>query len=198
MLKRALDLVTALLGLVLLSPVMLVIAAAVRLDSPGPAFFRQQRVARGGRIFEILKFRSMRDLPAGSGKLITVEHDSRITMVGAFLRRTKLDELPQLINVLKGDMSLVGPRPEVSKYVDLYPAEIRALVLSVRPGITDEASIEFRNESALLASAVDPESCYITEVLPRKLEIYARYAQKHTLLGDLRILARTLLAVVRH
>lgn len=198
MLKRALDLVTALLGLVLLSPVMLVIAAAVRLDSPGPAFFRQQRVARGGRIFEILKFRSMRDLPAGSGKLITVEHDSRITMVGAFLRRTKLDELPQLINVLKGDMSLVGPRPEVSKYVDLYPAEIRALVLSVRPGITDEASIEFRNESALLASAVDPESCYITEILPRKLEIYARYAQKHTLLGDLRILARTLLAVVRH
>lgn len=197
MLKRALDLVTSLLGLVLLSPLMLVIAAAVRLDSPGPALFRQQRVARGGRFFEILKFRSMRNLPAGSGKLITVEHDTRITTVGAFLRRTKLDELPQLINVLKGDMSLVGPRPEVPKYVDLYPPDVRALVLSVRPGITDEASIEFRNESAVLASAADPEHQYITEILPRKLQIYARYAQQHSFLGDLRILARTMVAVVR-
>jgi len=195
MAKRLFDVVAAAIALVLLSPLMLVILVAIRIDSPGPALFRQVRVARGGRPFEMLKFRSMR-ADAG-GALITTARDSRITRVGAFARRSKLDELPQLFNVLKGDMSLVGPRPEVPRYVALYPPELRDLVLSVRPGITDEASIEFRNESELLGAAQDPEYCYITEILPRKLELYAEYARHHSLAGDLRIIARTVAALAR-
>jgi lipopolysaccharide/colanic/teichoic acid biosynthesis glycosyltransferase len=197
MLKRAMDLLLSGAALILVAPLMLIIALAVRLNSSGPAFFRQVRVTRGGRPFEILKFRSMFSTPVSDGRLVTVDGDPRITSVGAFLRRTKLDELPQLINVLKGDMSLVGPRPEVPKYVAMYPPPLRQLILSVRPGITDEASIEFRNESAVLAQADDPEATYLNQILPRKLEMYARYAQHHTLLGDLHILARTLLLVVR-
>jgi lipopolysaccharide/colanic/teichoic acid biosynthesis glycosyltransferase len=197
MLKRALDLFLAGAGLIFLAPLMLVIALLVRLNSRGPAFFRQIRIARGGRPFEILKFRSMVSTPVPDGGLVTADGDPRITSVGAFLRRTKLDELPQLINVLKGDMSFVGPRPEVPKYVAMYPPLLREIILSVRPGITDEASIEFRDESAQLARAADPETTYVKEILPRKLEIYARYAQHHSLLGDLHILAKTLLLVVR-
>lgn len=197
MLKRAVDLLVSMAGLVLLAPLMLMIVVAVRLDSRGPALFRQVRVARGGRHFEILKFRSMFSSPVHAGPLVTADGDSRITRVGAFLRQTKLDELPQLINVLMGDMSLVGPRPEVPKYVAMYPPGLREIVLSVRPGITDEASIQFRDESALLAGASDPEATYVKEILPRKLDIYARYARHHTFFGDLCILARTLLLVVR-
>jgi lipopolysaccharide/colanic/teichoic acid biosynthesis glycosyltransferase len=197
MAKRMLDLLVTALALVLLAPFFLLIALCVRLDSPGPALFRQVRVARGGVPFEILKFRTMRVEPAGGGPLITAAGDRRITRVGALLRKTKLDELPQLVNVLKGDMSLVGPRPEVPKYVALYPAEIRDLVLSVRPGITDEASIEFRDESALLAGAEDVEVTYVRDILPRKLQVYVRYAREHTLMGDLRILAHTVRALLK-
>lgn len=193
--KRFFDVIFSAAGLTLLAPVMLLIALAVRLESRGTALFRQTRVGQGGRPFQLLKFRSMQDLPAGSGPLITVANDRRITRMGRFLRRTKLDELPQLFNVLTGQMSLVGPRPEVPEYVAKYPTDLREMVLSVRPGITDLASIEFRNESESLAKVPDPESVYVQQMLPRKLELYARYVREHTLLGDVRIILRTVLVV---
>jgi lipopolysaccharide/colanic/teichoic acid biosynthesis glycosyltransferase len=190
--KRLFDVLSSAAGLLLLLPLMLAIAVAVELDSPGGIFFRQIRVGRGGRAFNMFKFRSMRRVPDTDGPLITRQGDPRITRVGAFLRRTKLDELPQLMNVLRGDMSLVGPRPEVQKYIDMYPAELRRIVLSVRPGMTDEASIEFRNEEALLAGASDAEAEYVREILPRKIELYVRYVKTRNFIGDLRILFRTL------
>jgi lipopolysaccharide/colanic/teichoic acid biosynthesis glycosyltransferase len=198
MCKRIFDIVAASLGLLLIWPLMLAIALAVRLDSPGPALFRQPRVARGGALFNVLKFRSMVHRPDGGGPLLTSADDRRITSVGAFLRRTKLDELPQLLNVLKGEMSFVGPRPEVPRYVEMYPADVRELILSVRPGITDEASIEFSNEHAVLGSGPDAERRYVEEVLPRKLDIYARYARNHTFFGDIGIVLRTLARIARH
>jgi lipopolysaccharide/colanic/teichoic acid biosynthesis glycosyltransferase len=194
--KRLFDVLISACGLVLASPLMLAIALAVRLESSGPAWFRQDRVGRGGKLFTILKFRSMYFSPTERGSLLTAANDRRVTAVGSFLRRTKLDELPQLINVLRGDMSLVGPRPEVPRYVEMYPAELRQAILSVRPGITDEASIEYRNEDRVLGESADAEKTYIEQILPRKLDLYARYAHHHTFLGDLRILRRTLMAVV--
>jgi len=193
--KRGFDMVGSALGLLLLLPVLLACALAVRLDSRGPVLFRQERIGRYGRPFTMLKFRTMVDDPQGNGLLITATGDPRITAPGRWLRRAKLDELPQLFNVLRGEMSLVGPRPEVARYVALYPDAVRDLVLSVRPGITDEASIIFRNESELLAGAADPDAYYVTELLPRKLEIHARYARHRSLAGDCRILARTLRAL---
>jgi lipopolysaccharide/colanic/teichoic acid biosynthesis glycosyltransferase len=189
------DVALSAFGLVLLAPLLVVIAIAVRLDSPGPVLFRQQRVARGGRLFELLKFRSMR-CDQGNGRLITVSGDDRITRVGALLRRNKLDELPQLINVIKGDMSLVGPRPEVPKYVALYPPADRDLVLSVRPGITDSASVEFYDEGQLLAASADPEKTYVEEILPRKLALYGAYVKGRSTLGDILILGRTLARIL--
>ena len=197
MAKRLLDVLVASLGLLVLAPLLVVIACAVRLDSPGPALFRQTRISRGGRHFQILKFRTMRASPASDGPQIAAANDSRITRLGALLRRAKLDELPQLINVVKGDMSLVGPRPEVPEYVAFYPEELRDIVLSVRPGITDEASLRFRNEGMLLAGSADPERTYVEEILPKKLELYVRYVRGRTLCGDLGILLRTIGAVVR-
>jgi lipopolysaccharide/colanic/teichoic acid biosynthesis glycosyltransferase len=197
MAKRLLDIVGAALLIVLFAPVMLIIALAVRLDSSGPALFRQTRVTKGGRPFVMFKFRSMRATQAAAGPLITVSGDVRVTRVGVLLRKSKLDELPQLFNVLLGNMSLVGPRPEVPKYVSLYPPQLRDMILSVRPGITDEASLEFRNESEILARSTDPERTYVSEILPRKLELYARYARHHSLAGDLRILFRTAWLVLR-
>jgi lipopolysaccharide/colanic/teichoic acid biosynthesis glycosyltransferase len=195
--KRLFDVLLSALALLILSPLMLAVAVAVRVDSPGPAIFRQTRVGRGGRPFGMLKFRSMATAQAPGAPLLTVANDVRVTRVGALLRGSKLDELPQLVNVLRGDMSFVGPRPEVPRYVALYPSQLRDLILSVRPGITDEASIEFRNESDLLAGAPDPEARYLEEILPRKLEIYARYAGERSFGGDLRILLRTVGRVVR-
>lgn len=192
MAKRAFDLILAFLGLVLLSPLLAAVALAIKIDSPGPVFFRQQRVGRGGVPFRIHKFRTMRHDPHGVGPQITVGADARITRVGAFLRRTKLDELPQLVDVLQGSMSLVGPRPEVPRYVALYPAELRDIVLSVRPGITDLASIEFRDEAALLARATDPEREYVEVVMPRKLALAVRYVRATSLGLDVTILWRTL------
>lgn len=195
--KRLFDVLLSALALLILSPLMLAVAVAVRVDSPGPAIFRQTRVGRGGRPFSMLKFRSMATAQAPGASVLTVADDARVTRVGALLRSSKLDELPQLVNVLTGDMSLVGPRPEVPRYVALYPPRLRDLIFSVRPGITDEASIEFRNESDLLAGAADPEKRYLEEILPRKLEIYARYARERSFAGDLRILLRTVGRVVR-
>ena len=190
--KRAFDLLLAGLGLVVLAPLLLVIALAIKLDTPGPVFYRQQRVGRHGVPFRIHKFRTMRHEPYGRGAQITVAGDARITRVGAFLRRTKLDELAQLIDVLEGSMSLVGPRPEVPGYVALYPPALRDAVLSVRPGITDLASIEYRDEAAVLARAAEPEREYVQVVMPRKLELAARYAREASLGLDVTILWRTL------
>jgi lipopolysaccharide/colanic/teichoic acid biosynthesis glycosyltransferase len=195
--KRAFDFVIAGAGFVVLLPVLAVIALAVAVSSPGPVLFRQQRVGLNGRPFEILKFRTMTHAPEGQGPLVTAAGDRRITSVGRVLRATKLDELPQLWNVVRGDMSLVGPRPEVPKYVALYPPGVAKKVLSVRPGITDEASILYHDEAEILARAPDPERAYVEDVLPRKLEIYLRYAERHSLAGDLGILFRTLSSLFR-
>ena len=199
MAKRLFDLLVASLGLLLLAPVLVVLAIWIKLDSPGPVFFRQQRVGRDGKLFRIHKFRTMRVATAGVEQpLITVGADPRITRAGATLRRTKLDELPQLIDVVRGDMSLVGPRPEVPRYVALYPDALRAKVLSVRPGITDLASIEYRDESALLARAADPEREYVEVVMPAKLRAAARYVDEMSLATDVRVLGSTLRALWVH
>ncbi|MBS1937768.1 MAG: sugar transferase [Bacteroidetes bacterium] len=190
MLKRVFDICFSAVLLVLLSPLLLVFALAVALTSPGGAFFRQVRVGRGGRTFMLLKFRSMRPGSEAQGQLTIGGRDPRITGVGYCLRKTKLDELPQLWNVLRGDMSVVGPRPEVPKYVALYTAEQRA-VLGVRPGITGMASLHYIDENELLARAADPESAYIHEVMPAKLALDLRYVREQSFLLDLRIILAT-------
>lgn len=192
--KRAFDILTSAAGLVVLSPVLLVVALAVVLDSGPPALFRQTRVGRGGVPFTIHKFRTMR--PA-AGTLITAGGDPRVTRVGAFLRRSKLDELPQLWDVLRGTMSFVGPRPEVPDMLARYPAAGRAKMLAVRPGITDLATLEFRDEEAILAGADDVERVYIEEIVPRKLALATRYVDTRSFALDMRILARTIAALIR-
>jgi lipopolysaccharide/colanic/teichoic acid biosynthesis glycosyltransferase len=195
MAKRLLDLLGAGLGLLLLAPLLVGIAVWIKLDSRGPVFFRQLRVGRFGAPFRIHKFRTMRaDAPA-LGPQLTVGADPRITRAGGFLRRHKLDELPQLLDVIAGTMSLVGPRPEVPRYVALYPAALRDKVLSVRPGITDPASIAYRDESALLAAASDPERVYVEQVMPAKLRFAAQYVEQRSLAGDLRLIGATLRAL---
>lgn len=189
-LKRLFDLGAACLGLLLLSPVLVVIALWIKRDSPGPVFFRQERVGLQGKPFRIYKFRSMR--VDNAGLQITVGEDARITPSGRFIRAYKLDELPQLINVVLGDMSIVGPRPEVPRYVKLYPEAVRTQVLSVRPGITDLASVQYRSESTLLAQSADPERTYIDEVMPAKLALCQRYVQERSFLLDLKIIAMTI------
>ena len=196
MAKRLFDIVMAGLALLLMSPLLIGIAAWIRLDSVGPVFFRQERVGRHGRPFRIHKFRTMVTDAERLGAQITVSGDPRITAAGRFLRRSKLDELPQLIDVLAGTMSLVGPRPEVPRYVAMYPTALREKVLSVRPGITDPASIEFRDEGALLAAAADPEREYADVVLPAKLRFAADYVDHASLAYDLRLIALTLRALV--
>lgn len=188
--KRAFDLIVAMLAVLVLLPLLVILALAVALTSPGGAFFAQTRVGRGGREFRLLKFRSMRPGSEAKGQLTVGGRDPRITAVGHFLRKTKLDELPQLINVLKGEMSLVGPRPEVPKYVALYTPEQRK-VLDVRPGLTDYASLEYFEENALLGASENPEETYIQEVMPAKLALNAKYIQDMGLGTDLKILLRT-------
>jgi lipopolysaccharide/colanic/teichoic acid biosynthesis glycosyltransferase len=195
--KRLFDLLVSSLALLVLSPVFLVIACWIKWDSKGPVFFRQTRVGRYETSFKIIKFRSMISVQADGAPQLTVGRDTRITRCGAWIRKTKLDELPQLLNVWMGHMSLVGPRPEVPKYVALYSEDDRALVFSVRPGITDEASIEYRQESQILAQATDPEAAYRTVVLPDKLKYYRAYVREHSLWGDLSILWRTVWLVLR-
>ncbi|MGD9784589.1 MAG: sugar transferase [Hyphomicrobiaceae bacterium] len=197
MLKRTIDLLATIPSLVVLGPVMLVIGILVRLDSNGPGLFRQVRVGRNGVPFKILKFRTMVVGAEASGPKVTGGNDSRITRLGRFLRRTKLDELPQILNVVAGDMSLVGPRPEVPEYVDMYPDDVRREVLSVRPGMTDIASIEFRDEASLLAGAVDHRLVYVEQILPRKLELQRQYVRTRSLTGDIMLILRTLAKVVR-
>jgi len=194
--KRLFDLALALLALALALPLMVAITLWVRLDSAGPALFRQQRVGRHGRLFHIHKFRTMRVRSSQAGPLITVAGDARVTRAGRWLRRTKLDELPQLLDVIRGNMSLVGPRPEVPRYMALYPDEARRLILSVRPGVTDRATIEFRDEERLLAAASDPERAYVEQVMPIKQRYYLDYVARRSLAGDVGILIDTLRAVL--
>jgi lipopolysaccharide/colanic/teichoic acid biosynthesis glycosyltransferase len=194
--KRLLDLIVATCALIITSPLLVLIAFAVRLESEGPALFRQRRVGRYGKEFEILKFRSMSH-DSAPGPLLTAAGDRRITRVGAVIRSIKLDELPQLWNVLCGDMSIVGPRPEVPRYVAMYSAEQRRVVLSVRPGLTDDASIEFADESKVLAAAADPEAFYAIEILPRKIELYEKYVATQSMARDITIMIRTLIRVLR-
>lgn len=195
MLKRTIDIVASLAGLALLAPLLLVVAVWVRLDSPGPVLFRQERVGRFERPFRILKFRTMTARQPGGAPLVTSAADPRITRAGRWLRRLKLDELPQLLNVVVGDMSLVGPRPEVARYVALYPENVRKQVLSVRPGITDMAAIEFRHEQDILAASADPERTYVEAILPRKLELYQDYVRRQSVALDLRVILHTLAAL---
>lgn len=196
MAKRLFDLLLSSLGLAVLALPLALVALAIRLDSPGPVFYRQVRVGLRGREFRIHKFRTMAHDPGDRGPQLTVGLDARITRVGAFLRRTKLDELAQLFDVFEGTMSLVGPRPEVPRYVALYPADLREKVLSVRPGITDFASIEYRDESTLLARSADPERTYREVILPTKLALQARYVDRSGLGTDLVLIGRTVWAII--
>ncbi len=193
MIKRLFDIACAALGLLVLSPLLLALALWIKLDSPGPVLYRQERVGRFGRSFFIHKFRSMRT--DNAGPQITVGADPRITAAGAFLRKSKLDELPQLWDVLRGAMSLVGPRPEVPRYVALYSPAQRELVLSVRPGITDLASLQYRDEGEQLARAADPERAYVEQVMPAKLALSTRYVQEASFVGDLRLILATVAAL---
>ncbi len=192
MAKRLFDLFWSILGLIVLSPLFLAVAVWIKLDSPGPVFFRQVRVGRFEKPFRIYKFRTMVADAENKGLPLTAGKDPRITRSGAFLRRTKIDELPQLINVVKGEMSLVGPRPEVPKYVAYYPDEAKKIVFSLRPGITDYAAILFRNESEVLEGRVDPEGTYIKRILPEKIDLYLRYARERTLWLDFRLIMGTI------
>ena len=194
--KRMLDVVGSALGLVLLLPVLVIVAVIIKLDSPGPVFFRQKRVGLGGRPFRIFKFRSMVVNPARVGIALTVHADTRITRAGMLLRSSKLDELPQLINVLAGDMSLVGPRPEVPEFMKFYTPDQRAIILSMRPGITDYAAILFRDESSLLDLERDPVDVYRREIMPTKFAYSERYSREINVLTDLRIILATVLLLV--
>ncbi|KQM63549.1 MULTISPECIES: sugar transferase [unclassified Sphingomonas] len=196
MLKRAIDLAASTTVLLVTLPFLLAAALAVRFSSPGPILFRQRRVGRNGQVFEILKFRTMR-VAQDTTNAITIGRDPRITPVGHFLRQSKIDELPQLVNVLRGDMSLVGPRPEVPHYVALYPDDLRHKILSVRPGITDRASIKYRHEAELLACQTDPDGYYRSVIMPDKLRLAAQYADRVSVAEDIRVILDTLKAVFR-
>lgn len=193
-LKRLFDIVASAAGLVAVSPVLIATAALVKLSSNGPVLYRQQRVGRYGRNFSLMKFRSMR--VGGAGLQITAGNDARITPIGRVLRRTKLDELPQLFNVLRGDLSLVGPRPEVPRYVALYRADDRTFLQRVRPGITDPATIRYRNEEEILAGSSDPEHTYIEQILPAKVRLYREYLECSSFINDFKILSDTLKVIV--
>ncbi len=191
MITRAFDIAVAFLGLFLLSPLLLLAALLIKLDSSGPIFFRQERMGRGFRIFFIYKLRTMvQDAPRKGGP-ITSDGDPRITRVGRLLRKTKIDELPQLINVLKGEMSFVGPRPEVRQYVELFRQDYEE-ILKIRPGITDMATIKFRDEEVVLALSENPEEEYLRHVLPDKIKLAKDYLERSSFLFDLALVLRTL------
>lgn len=195
MMKRIFDIIASGFGLLILSPLMLIVAIWIKLDSPGPVFYRQIRVGRYGKDFRIFKFRSMR-IGSDKGSLITVGgHDARITRSGYLIRKTKIDELPQLINVFIGDMSLVGPRPEVRHYVDYWTKE-QLHVLDVRPGITDPASIRYRNENELLEQAKDPEKYYIEVIMQDKLKLYLQYVAEQSFWYDIKLIFQTFHTII--
>lgn len=187
---RGLDVLISLLGLIILSPVLLVVAIVIKLTSKGPVFFNQNRVGKGGRDFKVYKFRSMYTNAEKKGFLTVGGRDSRVTPVGYYIRKYKIDEIPQLLNVLKGDMSIVGPRPEVRKYVDMYSERQRG-ALNVRPGITDYASIAYRNENDLLAHKENPEKYYVEVILPEKIELNFLYINNRSVREYFKIITKT-------
>ena len=194
--KRIFDVIASGLGLIVLSPLFVILAIWIKLDSKGPVFYRQVRVGYKNKDFRIFKFRSMR-VGADKGSLVTIGgHDPRVTRSGYFIRKFKFDELPQLINVFLGDMSLVGPRPEVRHYVDYWTPE-QMHVLDVRPGITDPASIKFRNENELMEKAEDPEKYYIEVIMQEKIKLYLEYVEKHSFLYDLGLIFKTFWVIVK-
>ena len=195
-LKRAVDVVGSALGLALLLPLFVTVAIAIKLDSPGPIFFRQERVGQGGRSFRIFKFRSMVVGTTGPGRALTVRGDKRVTRLGKFLRQSKIDELPQLINVLVGSMSIVGPRPDVPEFIAFCTPEDRSTILSMRPGMTDYAAILFRDESSLLDQDNDPIELYRHQILPVKCALYKRYHREMGTLNDLRLVLATIMLLV--
>jgi lipopolysaccharide/colanic/teichoic acid biosynthesis glycosyltransferase len=193
--KRAFDLLGAALALLLLAPLLLLLGLWIKLDSPGPVLYRQERMGRFGVPFRIHKLRTMK--VGAAGLPLTVGEDPRITRAGRWLRRTRLDELPQFIDVLKGDMSLVGPRPEVPRYVAHWPPELKARALAVRPGLTDPSSLAFIDEAQILAKAADPEREYIERILPHKLKAAVDYADRATLASDAKMLCKTVATLIR-
>ena len=193
--KRLFDIIASGMGLLILSPILIVVAIWIKLDSPGPIFYRQVRVGRNNKDFQIFKFRSMR-VGSDKGSLVTIGgRDPRITRSGYFIRKFKIDELPQLINVFIGDMSIVGPRPEVRHYVDFWTPE-QMHVLDVRPGITDPASIKFRNENELLAQAEDPEKYYIEIIMQEKLKLYLDYVKNQSFFYDIKLIFQTFWVII--
>ena len=193
-LKRIFDIIISIAFLPIFILLAIPIAIFIKLESKGPVFFKQKRAGKNGTYFEILKFRSMSSSPDDEKKEIEPGEKKRITKVGAILRKTKLDEIPQIINVIKGEMSIVGPRPEVKKYVDVYPEEWEK-ILSIKPGITDPASVKFRNEEELLSKSSDPEREYKENILPKKLKLYEEYISNITFINDLKIIFKTIFTV---
>ncbi len=192
--KRIFDIVVALGGLLLLSPLMLLVPLLIKLDSEGPVFFKQERVGKGFRPFYIYKFRTMVENASQTGSPVTFGNDPRITRVGKLLRKTKIDELPQLINVLKGEMSLVGPRPEIRQYVELFRQDYEQ-ILKIRPGITDVASLKYRDETTILGRSKNPEAEYLKHVLPDKIALEKEYIRRSSVFLDLKLIFRTVLAI---
>lgn len=194
--KRAFDVIASSIGLIVLSPIFLIMSILIKIDSKGPVFFKQERVGLNRQPFKIFKFRTMVNDAEKKGRQITVGSDSRITKVGHFIRKYKLDEFPQLINVFKGEMSLVGPRPEVPRYVELYDAKQEQILL-VKPGITDYASIEFRNENDILGKSLNPDKEYIENIMPSKIDLNMKYIKEISLLTDIKIIMKTLICIIR-
>jgi lipopolysaccharide/colanic/teichoic acid biosynthesis glycosyltransferase len=194
--KRAFDFTFSLLGLIILCPLFAILGIMIRISDKGPVFFEHLRVGKGGRLFKLYKFRSMSISESGDEGSFEPGNISRVTTIGKFIRKTKLDELPQLINVLKGDMSLVGPRPEIKKWVSVFPDKWE-VILTVKPGITDIASVYFRDEESILANSGDPEATYKELILPEKLKHYEKYVLDHSFGGDLKIIFRTLFIIIK-
>lgn len=194
--KRAFDVFFSATGLLLLSPLFVILSLLAKLQSRGPVFFAHERMGKDFKPFSLYKFRTMHEDAQKSGPPVTVGKDSRITTLGRFLRKTKMDELPQLLNVLKGDMSFVGPRPEVRKYVEVFKQDYRN-ILNVKPGITDFSAIEFRNEESILGRYADPEEGYIREVLPAKIVLYKKYLDERGLFTDVKLILKTLYKIVK-
>lgn len=190
--KRTFDIVFSTIGLVAFLPLFLVLSVIIKAESSGPVFFVQERVGKGFKLFDLYKFRTMVAGAPELGPKITAGGDRRVTRVGGFLRKTKLDELPQLLNVLKGDMSFVGPRPEMPEYVEAFRKDYEE-ILAVKPGITDYAAIEFSDEESVLGNYPDPEEGYMKEVLPAKIGLYRKYLREQSLLNDMRLILKTLL-----
>jgi lipopolysaccharide/colanic/teichoic acid biosynthesis glycosyltransferase len=196
MTKRIFDIIASIIGIALLAPLFIIIAILIKLDSKGSVFFMQERIGRNGCKFRICKFRTMQTIQSSDSLKITIGTDTRITKTGSFLRKYKIDELPQLFNVLAGQMSIVGPRPEVEEYVNYYSKINEDIVLSVRPGITDLASVRFRNESDILTEYDNPEKAYIEKILPRKLRYCRFYVERQSICLDIKIIWITILAIV--